>query len=115
MTPELKEKWIDDLRTAAHTRDKLVKLTPDGFGFCCLGRLAVLLGGKVEPVRDALGAVNIVRDGEVMCDTRYYGTINSAVREEAGLTEQHQIELTLANDRSLRGFEPVIAWIEENL
>lgn len=107
MTPELKQKWIADLRTAqqAHSR-----LHNGQGGYCCLGRLCSVLGAEFvynEPHNTWVPRL----DGVTLADGE---GLSVEAMGMAGLTYAQQTRLIEINDHN-HGFEPVIAWIEENL
>lgn len=108
MNPELKAKWIADLKT--HTQATGVLHDAKTGGYCCLGVACLTLGAAFGGPGDIWGKTPrlgdlAINDGEGLSK---YGV------ELLGITELEQDQLIHINDTS-DSFEPVIGWIEANL
>lgn len=74
LKPEIKEKWVDALRSGEFKqRDKFLGPTPGCDGYCCLGVLQMVVDGEVEmevvagtersgrfPARDFIEKVSLI-------------------------------------------------------
>jgi hypothetical protein len=108
MTPELKEKWLSDLRSGKYPKTE--RFLKNDTGYCCLGVLLETTG---------IGFVQDYSYGEVVWESkdRRFGTVSIlTVRgmKEFGLENSHVNNLMNLNDTS-ETFEEVITYIEENL
>ena len=110
MNPELKAKWITDLKTHPKIQEALHDETSNRNGYCCLGVACITLGGAFEYDEEhdsytARRAGRALNDGE---------GLNAHGLTLLGISRSQQTELINLND-SEDTFEPVIAWIEANL
>lgn len=115
MNPELKAKWIADLKTHKQVTGQLCgwRDIDDGAdaerGYCCLGVACLTLAGvfEYESGYDLIPRLNgrALNDGE---------GLNRYALDLLGINEKTQSILIVINDQS-DTFEPVIAYIEANL
>lgn len=109
MTPELKAKWIADLKTHAKAVGVLRDHDDRGLSYCCLGVACLTLGASFAE----RGTFNAPRlpDGTAINDGEGLSALGLTM---LGISEKAHDELIRLNDES-DTFEPVIAYIEANL
>ena len=109
MSPELKTKWLEALRSGEYRKGKrrLCTIDPKGDRYCCLGVLYEILHGK-EAWRGP-------RYDDMVGDyVRMTARLSSVTFGHSVLTDPHVGELAIINDGS-DSFEPVITYIENKL
>lgn len=109
MTPELKAKWLADLRTPGRKQAKEVLCNGHG-AHCCLGRLALVAGKRVW-------SEDRERDSD---QWRSDNELSDAGLEEFGLTSDQACQLMRMNDGGSpdyqrRTFGEIADWIAENI
>lgn len=108
MTPELKAKWIEALRSGEYKQTKDYLHTAEGY--CCLGVLCEVWNeGRWEP-----GALNDVYRFAYE-DDKFAGFLNDAVCDALGLDSAQMRTLADMNDRKDKLFAEIAAYIEEKL
>jgi hypothetical protein len=100
MNPELKAKWIADLKIHPKIQGALHTTK----GYCCLGVACITLGGNFE--------LGMPRLDDRALDDR--GGLNNHGLTLLGIDENDQSILVDLNDNT-DTFEPIIKWIEANL
>jgi hypothetical protein len=90
MTPELRDAWIDALRSGDYKQASGRLETPEGF--CCMGVLAKVVGVQPDPTSGRLADA-------------FYG-------ETVGLSEENQMKLARLNDKRKFSFERIADVIE---
>ncbi len=115
MTPELKAKWLADLKSGKYPKTK--GHLKDETGYCCLGVLLETIGvgfedGIVEPDDDGRATYepHQLEGADVHCgnELSYHGL------QIVGLGDQEQNDLVGINDENTT-FAEVIAYIEAKL
>ena len=119
MTPELKGKWLEALRSGKYKQAKGV-LHKFNAGYCCLGVLCDVLGKEwIEPLRVDTGVAGhdhfvkaygfLVSEGRI---ERY--SLPSVVAEELGIDAGHLDVLVGMNDQGIR-FKRIAQYIDDHL
>jgi hypothetical protein len=110
MNPEIKAKWIADLRANPDLQGRTyLRRTRDG-KFCCMGRLCEIMG--IEFNHDIEGYIfySVIENSPFSRN----GQIPITVLGRFFLTEKDQDTLIGMNDRG-KTFAEIADWIEENL
>ena len=111
MNPEVKQKWIEALRSGKYEQIKR-KLWDNG-KYCCLGVLCEVVGA----LRDNYGYYKLNESAQIESDTELTGDLADSL----GLTTEDQRILTEMNDGenafkgSPQSFKEIADWIEKNL
>ena len=122
MNADLKQQWIDALRSKQYKQGKKVLCQVDEKGkesFCCLGVLFDIAGGEVD------GEWSEVKSGNFFCSNIRSAKVKSAKssNEEflpkgfikfSGVEREAQSKLAEMNDYG-HSFKEIADWIEENL
>lgn len=114
MTPELKQRWLEALKSGKYAKGKhLLKATRrDGTEcFCCLGVLGVV--AKEELEQAGISVKLHGPDGYMRIDGEE-STLLKQARKTLGLYDHSVISLINMNDRT-SGFNSVIEYIEERV
>lgn len=109
MNPELKAKWIADLRANSKLQGWKYMRTLNG-KFCCFGRLCEIYG---VPFDDS-------NHGYVIQTTErrkgYFNhTFPPAMLVDLGISQEQQCQLIDMNDIQCKTFAEIADWIEKNL
>lgn len=113
MKPEVKAKWIEDLRSGKYKQAKRVLRSGDN-GYCCIGVLCESASlckwsETPKPVElSATGAYFAFENG-------MYSMIDDAMADSVGLNMETCRQLARMNDNDGATFEQIAKWIEENL
>lgn len=108
MNPEIKNRWIADLR-ANRNLQCTQALQYEG-KFCCLGRLCEVVGISFDEVMKQY----YLEVDDV--DVQYFNEeLPSALLDQLGLISQQEQALIELNDTELWNFHQIADWIEENL
>jgi hypothetical protein len=112
MTPELKKRWTDALRSGQYIRAQTVLRTP--CGYCCLGVLLDVVdpNGWTNPYPNIM----IHRKGKSNKDDEMGGEnyIADEVLADLGMSERVQGILSVGNDDDDWSFERTADWIDEH-
>jgi|SRR6185436_2774286 len=106
MEAQLKEKWVEALRSGKYEQGK--RALRKGNSFCCLGVLCDVMGAKWEVRGDDVD-LHATFNGELQ---EYY--FEPAALEVIGMTEAQQEELYQMNDEG-ESFAAIADQIEKNL
>jgi hypothetical protein len=114
MKKKVAEAWVKDLRKSPHQTDGTLK---DERGYCCLGRLCLILGAKFK--KDENGKYYPYLNGELL---RENTVLPEEIRLLAGMktNDGHQDSnceapsLTKLNDDEGLGFSKIADFIEKN-
>lgn len=109
MNPELKAKWIADLRANPHLQGREALRTKDG-KFCCLGRLCEVAGILFDQDRWAFGEIDEIGDKDWFNEE-----LPSFVLNKLELDPTSGGELMEMNDHENLTFPEIADWIERNL
>lgn len=109
MNPELKAKWIADLRANPDLQGRMYLRSTDG-KFCCIGRLCEVMGVEFDHGRKGY----VFTSGEEGFAFVRNSQIPTPLIERFDLSEKEQDILVGKNDASLT-FAEIADWIEENL
>lgn len=99
MNPEIKQKWVEALRSGRYKQEKgaLLVQASGGAGYCCMGVLCEIVDG-LPPFK-----------GQVFPTETTWKTCGGL--ELMGLENT----LSLMNDQEGKTFPEIAQWIEENL
>lgn len=103
MTPELKQKWVDALRSGEYKQEK-GQLRYKNNGYCCLGVLYEVSGGEWDDDHQGTDCYLIKEIG-------VGGTLPGSIREKVGLNLEDQDKLIRMNDGG-KSFSEIANWIE---
>ena len=107
MTPELKAKWVEALRSGKYEQ-ACSGLRAAENRFCCLGVLCDV-DGSGHWYLDFTSEYRYVSNG-----LSHGGYLPSEIREGAGIKKDTEIELAQMNDSGYT-FDEIANWIEQNL
>lgn len=114
MNAELKQKWLDALRSGRYSQGKevLKKVSYVGHAqHCCLGVLCEVVP-LVQEVRMANKALGFELSGSGEADNKY---LTPSILAYVGLTDSQQKELAAMNDDEGLLFDEIAAWVEKNV
>jgi hypothetical protein len=107
MNPELKNSWLEALRSGNYKQSRLILRGRDGY--CCLGVLCDL-HPDVDWIRNTSGCAFY----PFGVDEGYLGYLPDKASSWSGLTDEQQNILMIMNDDS-KSFEEIADYIEKNL
>lgn len=116
MNAEIKQKWIEALRSGKYEQGKYVLRSADN-KYCCLGVLCDIVAPgswDKEPSRNEFSRVNqFYGHGDGLCSSST--SLSAAVELEVGLGSEDQRELANMNDNYGNNFNEIAVYIERNL
>ena len=117
MNKELKQKWIDALRSGKYTQGRGV-LRSRTNSFCCLGVL-LDISGKGEWKGDGDSTYDfVVKDAFFDEEWPHWSTISTeleaAGRRITGLSQEQESRLIELNDRVGASFSQIAEWVESH-
>lgn len=111
MTPELKQRWVEALRSDSYQQAQKTLHDQDLRGFCCLGVLCDTVNpeGWTGPQRDWWYYAAGDEEGTSFAD------LCDLHQHLLGLSQAHIEILIEMNDNERRSFPQIADWIEKNL
>lgn len=111
MNPEVKQRWLDALRSGKYKQGKRYlraasKQNHDSYAYCCLGVLCDLMNPKGW--RGSLFTWSSPADQKI-------GYLPDSLGRELGLPHELQCSLAQMNDSDEADFNEIAEWIEANL
>lgn len=118
MDPEIKAKWLSDLRSGAYAQAR--ERLRDADTYCCLGVLCRTVGAEFtrasidDPPYVSGTFDNVpVLDGDILSE-KDDQELNTSFLRRVGLTDKDQKELIIMNDGG-NSFGEIADYIEEHL
>ncbi len=109
MTPEMKAKWVEALRSGEY-KQRAGYLCRDN-RYCCLGVLAHINGDLVlsEDMQFPPNTM-VLKENTDSC-----AVLPLTYNKKYGIPEQHTKALMLMNDATRKSFSGIADWIDENI
>lgn len=115
MNPEIKQKWLTDLRSGEYEQGQGCLLSTTG-KYCCLGVLCKTIDkgffapGVTQPSMNKAGVHGVLYNYK---DYPTFGSLPPELRREVGITDTQMYELARMNDNG-HSFEQIADHIERN-